>query len=209
MLLTKFKHACFSVTKDDQTVVVDPGVFSDDFTTPENVVAVVITHEHPDHLDQTHLQSIIDKNPNVVILAHRSITAQLGQFKTQTVAAGETITIGGFSLAFYGGEHAIIHPSIPVITNLGVMIEGKIYYPGDSFVTPGQPVEVLALPACAPWMKVSEAMDFLATITPTIAFPTHDSLLSDNGKTIFNRLFTMTAEKQATIYTTLEQPLNI
>src|SRR5688572_6267074 len=130
MQLTKFKHACFTLTKDNQTIVVDPGVFSTDFIVPENVAAVIITHEHPDHLDLVQLQAIADKNPDVTVVAYDSITAQLNQFKTQPVAAGDSITIGGFSLDFYGGEHAVIHSSIPVIANLGVMIDGKVYYPG-------------------------------------------------------------------------------
>lgn len=195
MQLTKFKHACFTVTKNNQTIIVDPGVFSTDFTAPDNAVAVIITHEHPDHLDTSHLQSIVDKNPDITIIAHESITSQLAQFKTKAVSAGDTISIGEFDLTFYGGQHATIHPTIPTIANLGVMIDKKVYYPGDSFVIPQQPVEVLALPACAPWMKISEAIDFLAAVAPSTAFPTHDALLSDEGKTIFNRLFTLFAEK--------------
>lgn len=195
MQLTKFKHACFTVTKNDQTIVVDPGFFSTDFVTPTTVTAVIITHEHMDHLDTGYLQAIVDKNPNALVVAHDSIVAQLPQFKTKAVAAGDTISISDFSLTFYGGQHAIIHPTIPIIANLGVMIDKKVYYPGDSFVTPQEPVKVLALPACAPWMKISEAIDFLVTVAPTMAFPTHDALLSNEGKTIFNRLFTMFAEK--------------
>lgn len=49
MNITKFEHACFVVTKNDQSIVVDPGVLSPDFQAPEHPVAVVITHLHPDH----------------------------------------------------------------------------------------------------------------------------------------------------------------
>jgi len=195
MQLTKFKHACFALSKNNQTIVVDPGVFSTDFIADNTTVAVVITHEHADHLDANHLQAIVDNNPDVIVIAHSTITSKLSQFKTTAVAAGDTLSVGDFSLAFYGGQHATIHPTIPIVANLGVMIDKKVYYPGDSFVAPQMPVEVLALPACAPWMKISEAIDFLTTIAPATAFPTHDALLSSDGKAIFNRLFTMFAEK--------------
>ncbi|MFI5212748.1 MAG: MBL fold metallo-hydrolase, partial [Candidatus Saccharimonadales bacterium] len=109
MQLTKYNHACFTVEKDMQLLVVDPGNFSTDFIAPENVVAVVLTHEHADHFDPNLLATIIDKNPEAVIIAHPSITDKIAVFQTRSVEVGDAITIGPFDLAFYGGVHALIH----------------------------------------------------------------------------------------------------
>ena len=170
--------------KNDQVLVVDPGNFTTDFVSPSNVVAVVITHEHSDHFDQEQLAAIINENLEAVIVAHPSITQQIEVFETKSVLAGDHISIGPFDLSFYGGEHAVIHPDIPGPANLGVLINGLLYYPGDSFVRPDVPVDTLALPIGAPWLKISEVIDFVRDVQPRFTFPTHDAVLSDIGKSL-------------------------
>ncbi len=209
MILTKYGHACFTVEKDGVQLVVDPGNFSTDYIPSNTVIAVVITHEHPDHFDHEQLEAIIDKNPDAVIIGNESITSKIDVFQTRTVTAGEHVTIGPFELDFTGGEHAVIHDSYPRATNVGVMINDLLYYPGDSFVVPNRPVDTLAITANAPWMKTSEAMNFLATINPRYAFPTHDSLLSDVGKSLTDRLLGSIAEKQGITYRRLDGPIEI
>ena len=209
MKLTKYEHACFTVEKDGQVLVVDPGEFSSDFIAPERVVAVVVTHQHGDHFDHEKLAEIIDKNPDAVIIGDESVTSKIEAFETKTVQAGDQLTVGLFDLEFFGGDHALIHASIPKITNLGVMINELLYYPGDSFTLPQKPVDALALPAAAPWMKIGEAMDFLAAIRPRLAFPTHDAILSEEGKEIADRLLSITANKNGSSYLRLDATVEI
>ena len=210
MKLVKYEHACFTVEKDGQLLVVDPGNFSSDFIAPAGVVAVVITHEHPDHFDHDQLAAIIDKNPEAVIVAHPSITSQIEVFQTRSAMAGDKLNVGPFDLEFFGGQHAVIHQNYPTIANLGVMINDLLYYPGDSFELPGDAsVDTLALPATAPWMKMSEAMDYLIAVHPRLAFPTHDAILSDEGRAIADRLLGMTAQKNNIEYRRLDGPLEI
>lgn len=90
MKLTKYEHACFTVEKDGQLLVVDPGNFTTDFIAPEHVVAVVITHEHADHFDHEQIEAIIDKNPNAVVVGPVDITSKIEAFNTKAVAAGES-----------------------------------------------------------------------------------------------------------------------
>lgn len=209
MKITKFEHACFVVENEGQSLVVDPGAFTGDFVVPENVVAIVITHEHQDHFNKTKIEEIIGKNPEAIIIAHEKITEQLDSLKTQSVIANEGTAIGHFELEFYGGEHATIHSSIPVIPNLGVMINGKIFYPGDSFVNPERTIEVLALPVGAPWLKLSETIDYLLATKPSLSFPTHDAVLSNAGKQLCDRMLPTFAEKAGTKYQRLLEPLEI
>lgn len=211
MKLTKYEHACFTVEKDNYTVVVDPGAFSTDFVTPTNVVAIIITHEHPDHFDKTQLQAIVDKNPNATIVSHSAITSQLPDFTTRTVNAGDTLRIEPFDFAFFGGDHALIHVSIPKIANIGVLIDGRIYNPGDSFVIPPVAVEILAVPTSAPWLKIGESMDFLAAVHPRLAFSTHDALASERGMAVNDRMLAGIAAASDIEYRRLDSshPLDI
>lgn len=190
MKLTKFAHACFTVEEKGSTLVVDPGSYSEDFIVPKHVAAIVITHEHPDHMDRTLIQKIIDKNPGAAVVGHESITTQFGDRQTIAAHPGETQTIGPFSLTFFGGTHATITEGLTVPPNIGIVINDAICYPGDSFALPANTnhIPLLALPVSAPWLKLDESLNYLKAIRPTMAFPTHDAILSSNGKTLVDRL---------------------
>ena len=207
MILTKYEHACFTLEKDGKVLVVDPGGWTTDLPALDNVAAVVVTHDHPDHFDVNALGAIIGRNPDAVIYAHETITRQFGDtLPAIAVIAGEGIEAGPFRLEFHGGEHAVIHPDMPRAINLGVMINGTLYYPGDSFAQPGVPVEWLALPITAPWLKISEVVDFVRGVKPVHAFPTHDAIASPAGKRLAD---TMIPGMTDTDYVRLGEPVTI
>lgn len=195
MKLTKYEHACFTVETAGQVLVVDPGEWSGDFVITDNIAAIVITHEHNDHFHPDTLAAIFDKNPNSVLVSLPSIVEKMPDHKSQAAQPGDKIEIGPFRLEFFGGKHAVIHDTIPIIDNIGVFINETVYYPGDSFALPNKPVDVLALPVGASWLKISETIDFLATIKPLFAFPTHDAVLSDAGKSIADGRLPMIAQQ--------------
>lgn len=214
MKITKYEHACFSVEHEGKLLIVDPGAYTTDLGSPENVVAIVVTHEHADHFDVAALGAIIAHNPHAVIVAHENITRQFGAnnetLPYKTVGAGDELAIAPFHFKFFGGEHAVIHPDIPLVANLGVLINDGIFYPGDSFVAPNQPIEVLALPVSAPWLKISESIDYLLAVKPNIAFPTHDAILSPAGKGLPDRILPPFAEKVGTNYKRIDDaPIEI
>lgn len=201
MKITKFEHACFVVEHEGTVLIVDPGGWTTNLVIPDNVAAIVITHAHPDHIDPKLLTAITEKNPDAVIIADNSVTNQLVDFKTQTIVANEGVKAGNFELEFFGGQHATISPDIPVIANLGVLINGTVYYPGDSFALPDdRHVAVLALPVSAPWMKFSEAAEFATKLRPAKMFPTHDAILSPAGKSLADTMFGRVAGSIASQY---------
>lgn len=210
MLLTKYEHACFTVEKNGKLLVVDPGSFTTDLPALENVVGIVVTHEHADHFDVTALGAIVAHSPEAVVYAHEHITKQLGDtLPHSSVSVGERITAGPFVLEFLGGDHAVIHPDFPPIVNLAVMINDSLYYPGDSYFNPDRPVRTLALPVAAPWMKMSEAFDFLMAINPRLVFPTHDAILSPAGKNLADTMTRTFAKNIGATYQRLNEPIDI
>lgn len=141
--------------------------------------------------------------PGVPIYAPEDAVAAMHEngIEATTVKPGDIITAGDFTLTFTGGEHVQIHPDTPACQNVGVLIDGgEVYYPGDSFAEPGVPVNILAIPIAAPWMKTSEAMDFLTAVKPTRAFPTHDGVLSEDGKLFTDSWIARAAEAANTTY---------
>jgi L-ascorbate metabolism protein UlaG (beta-lactamase superfamily) len=209
MKLTKYEHACFTVEKDGQLLVVDPGNFSGDFIAPTHVVAVIVTHQHADHFDPDILAAIYNKNPNSLLLADQAIIDLMPDHRGQAVTVGEKVTVDGFDLEFFGGTHAKIHSSMPAVHNLGVLINDLLYYPGDSLSLPERPVDTLAVPAAAPWLKIGEAMDFLLAIHPRFAFPTHDAISSELGKELSDAMLGSTARSAGIEYKRLTESIEI
>ena len=182
MRLTKLEHAALRLDHDGQTLIVDPGVFTAPLEDLSALMAVVITHEHPDHWTPGHLDRLLDAVPGVVVYGPEGVAAAAEGFDITVVSPGDTVTAGGFTLRFFGGRHAVIHSSIPVVDNVGVLVNDELYYPGDSYSVPdGVRVSTLAAPIGAPWLKIGEAMDFVLDVAPKRAFGTHDVPLSEIG----------------------------
>lgn len=200
MKLTKFKHACFTIEDQNQTLIVDPGELSTDLVIVDNVVGIIITHEHSDHMDLNNIARIFNANPRAVIFCPPNLAATLKDFNVKAVRPGDVKTIASFTVEFSGGSHAIIHSSLPTISNLAVMINERIFYPGDSLTDPGKPVDTLALPVAAPWLKLSESVDFVRHINPRFAFPTHDEILSNAGKKITDTMVSSLIADTSIIY---------
>jgi L-ascorbate metabolism protein UlaG (beta-lactamase superfamily) len=165
---------------EGQQLVIDPGNQTGAVSAP-GLVAVVITHEHADHWDAEHLEALRAAHPGVPIYGPAGVAAAAEGFDVSVVAAGERVNAGPFRLRFFGGEHAQIHRSIPLVDNLGVLVNERVYYPGDSFVVPDVPVQLLATPAGAPWLKIGEVMDFVMAVAPRATFAVHDAPLSPMG----------------------------
>ncbi|MDN5835454.1 MAG: MBL fold metallo-hydrolase [bacterium] len=206
MQLTKYEHACFTVQSDERRLVLDPGNLTTDLDIQDKTDVVVITHEHPDHFLLDNISQIVKLNPATTVVGPQAVVDGLSELdcQTQVAAAGDNLTIGNFSLEFFGGTHAEIHSDIPLISNLAVLINQTLYYPGDSLTRPDKSVTALALPAAAPWLKIGESIDLLRDIKPKIAFPTHDAIYSESGKNIADNMLSGAAESIDCQYTRLE-----
>ena len=181
MRLTKYEHASFVLNEDGKNLVVDPGAFTTPFLGLDDVVGIVVTHEHADHWTPDQFTHILDRNPGIPIFGPAGFAAAASGFDVTVVTPGETVTVGPFTLEFFGGKHAVIHSSIPVIDNVGVLINGTLFHPGDSFTVPGVPVDVLAVPSSGPWLKIAEVMDYVTAVKPKRAFPIHEMVNSTIG----------------------------
>lgn len=179
MRLTKFTHACVRLDDGDRTLVLDPGSFSEVDEALDGADAVVITHEHADHIDADKVRAALQRDPRLRLYAPSSVASTLEQFGEQvvTVEAGQSHEIAGFDVQTFGGQHALIHPTIPVIANVGVLVNGIVYHPGDSFIVPPVDVPVLLAPMHAPWSKTAEVIDFVVGVRAARVTGIHDSLL--------------------------------
>ncbi|MBY4574847.1 MBL fold metallo-hydrolase [Gordonia paraffinivorans] len=201
MQITHFGHSCLLVEIDGTKVLFDPGNFSHGFEGIDGLDAILITHQHPDHCDIAKLPDLVAANPDAVLYADPQTTAQLNADdvagRWTAAHSGGQVEIGSLTARFTGGRHAVIHPEIPVVDNVAYILgtaeqPGRFMHPGDSFYIPFEKIDVLALPSAAPWMKISESVDYLRAMAPRVAVPIHQAILSDAGTGIhYGRLSEM------------------
>ncbi|POH74526.1 MBL fold metallo-hydrolase [Arthrobacter glacialis] len=188
MLLTKFTHACVRLEQDGRVLVLDPGIFSESAEALAGADVVLVTHEHPDHYDAAALRQALSDAPRLSIYAPAGVAQDLQNRAPEHAArifvsaAGESFGVAGFAVQCFGGQHAVIHPSMPMVANVGYLIDDDVYHPGDSLIVPhGVSVGTLLVPIHAPWSKVSEVVDFVVSVRSPRAFQIHDALLSEKG----------------------------
>ncbi|GBG36274.1 MBL fold metallo-hydrolase [Mycobacterium montefiorense] len=194
MQLTHFGHSCLLAEFDHTSVLFDPGTFAHGFEGITGLDAILITHQHPDHVDPARLPALIAANPGAALYTDSQTAAQLDA-PFRAVQAGDELTIGELTIRALGGQHAVIHPEIPVIENLSYLVgdgdhRARLMHPGDALFVPDEPVDVLAAPAAAPWMKISEAIDYLRAVAPTRAVPIHQGILTPEARGIYYGRFT-------------------
>jgi L-ascorbate metabolism protein UlaG (beta-lactamase superfamily) len=189
MLLTKLGHSCVRLEKDDARLVIDPGVWSGpDVLTGAS--AILVTHEHNDHLDAGAVRAALTADPDLHLWANESVTAQLGPFsdRVHAVRHGDTVNAAGFDVHVYGTDHAVIDRVIPVIRNTGFAVDGQVFHPGDSFALPEEASQVLLVPVTAPWLKFSEVADYIRMVAPERGYWIHDALVNDHAAQLLTNL---------------------
>ena len=188
MRITKFRHAAVRIEGDGAALVIDPGMF----TEPEavdGVAAVLVTHEHPDHLDVDRLRRV-----EVPVYAGVGVAEALRERapdvaeRLQVVADGDEVIAAGMRVTVHGRQHAVIHEDIPRIVNTAFLVEDEVFHPGDSWTPPPHPVPTLLVPVHAPWMRVAEAVDFARAHAEGTAVAVHDGLLNDDGLAVTERM---------------------
>jgi L-ascorbate metabolism protein UlaG (beta-lactamase superfamily) len=179
MRLTKFAHSCVLVEDDGARVLIDPGNLTRGFDELTGVTGILITHQHADHVDVERLGPLLERNADAVLYADEGTVGILAERGISATAARQGDQLdAGLGVAVYGVDHAVIHPEIPLVSNVGYLVGDRFFHPGDSFTVPEADVEVLGLPTAAPWLKASEAIDYLRAVAPRVAIPIHEALLA-------------------------------
>ncbi|MFF3171953.1 MBL fold metallo-hydrolase [Streptomyces sp. NPDC057900] len=188
LTLTKKFHSCIRLEKAGRTLVIDPGGFSEQ-DAAIGAEAILVTHEHPDHYNEERLRAGLEANPAAEVWTLRSVAGQLSAAfpgRVHTVGHGDTFTAAGFDVQVHGELHAVIHPDIPRITNIGFLVDGSLFHPGDALTVPDRPVDTLMLPVMAPWNKISEVIDYVREVKPRRAIDIHDALLTDLARPVYD-----------------------
>ena len=205
MRLTKLGHACVRLEKDGEVLVIDPGAFSGDHAL-DGADAVLVTHEHFDHVVPDALRAALAGRPGLRLWAAAPGAEQFAEFgdRARAVAHGDDFTAAGFRVNVYGAEHAVIHPDIPTVPNVGFLVDGDLFHPGDSYTVPEDPAGTLLLPGSGPWHSTSRMIDYARAVAPRRGFVIHEALLNETGLAVLDMFLGLAAGPHGASYARLE-----
>lgn len=204
MEITHLGHSCVLLEVADQRILIDPGNFSD-LSGVRDLTAILVTHQHPDHVDPAQLAGLLAANPAATVRLESQTTDQLAEaagdqaHRLESMSSGTDIDLGQVTVSPVGHRHAFIHDYVPRIDNTGLVIrasgEPTVFHPGDALDADPGPVDVLLVPLNAPWARVGDTVEFARRLAPGRAVPIHDGLLNDSGRGMYlNHLGTFGAE---------------
>lgn len=191
MRITHLGHACLLVETGGQRILIDPGAFSPGIADVTGLDAILVTHQHADHVDLQRLPALLEGNPQARLYAEPQAAAVMAEagFAAEQTVSGQALTFGSVQVTPVGEKHALINDALPRIGNLGVVLrsegEPSLFHPGDAYDAEPGHVDILALPLNAPWSASRDTVAFARRVSPRVSVPIHDVLLSAIGRQLY------------------------
>lgn len=180
MKITKYLHSCLLVEDQKKVVLIDPGNYSYDakvldIHVLQQLDAIVITHEHMDHMHIPWIQEILQKFPDTTLYTTASAKNILEQNGITNVH-----TRGNDFITLEPVPHEKIWFGPPSENVLATLFD-TLATPGDShtFTTNAT---VLALPVTAPWGSTTAAVALAEKLHPRVIIPIHDWHWKDEAR---------------------------
>jgi len=189
MKIKKIGHCCLLITLEEMVILTDPGVFSEGQNSLTGIDLILITHEHRDHLHAESVKNILENNPNAKIVCNSSVGKILSAegVSCEILEGESTEKFKEVLIEAFDFKHSEIFEDYGQVQNTGYFIDGRLFYPGDSFNDPKRPIEVLAVGVVGPWCKTSDVIRYVLDTKPRKVIPVHDALLNSESIGIFHR----------------------
>ena len=187
MKITKIGHCCLVIEIGGTKILTDPGAYSEGQGKVVSLDAVLITHEHQDHLHIDSLKTVLANNPTAIVISNAGVGAKLKEvgIAFTLIQGREKGQVKDVAIEAYDCRHEEIYGQVQ---NTGYFIGEKLFYPGDSFYNPERPVDVLALPVAGPWCRLPDAIRYALLVKPKKVFPVHDAAMIPARSSLLSKL---------------------
>ena len=184
MRVYKFIHSCLVVEEGGDKILFDPGMFSfmEGLVKPDafrDVGTIIVTHNHPDHVDVAALKKIVEFSGAMVITNTETKDAFTREGIEAIVLDKGSYQSKDFTIRALPANHEkILAPTLP--QNTAYIINDSFLNPGDSFATlPStlRGIKALALVVAAPWTTEVTTAEFAEMLALQMVVPVHEGYL--------------------------------
>lgn len=190
MKVKKLGHCCLRIETKGLTILTDPGTFSTGQDSETGIDLILITHEHADHLHIDSLKTVLKNNPQAKVVSNKGVGKILDEagINYELLEGTSTTKVKDVALEAFDCRHEEIYKELGQVQNTGYFIDGRLFYPGDSFGNPKKKIEILAWPAAGPWCRIADAINYALKMKPQKLFPVHDGGLTDQAAPTVRRI---------------------
>jgi L-ascorbate metabolism protein UlaG (beta-lactamase superfamily) len=193
MKVTKYPQSCLLIEEEGRRLLIDPGSFvSKQFTANDllPVDAILITHEHADHLDSSLLKSLTAQG-NIPVVGNASTAEAHAGVITKVVSDRDSFDVAGFHVTVRELPHCLMLDGSPGPQNSGYVIDGVFFHPGDGISIDDLRVENAAVPIAGPDVSPKDIYGFIRQLGCKAVVPIHYDYFPNDPKFVAQLLQSM------------------
>ena len=175
MKVTKYPQSCLVIEEHGKRLCIDPGSLVSARYQAHDLLpldAILITHEHADHVDRALLRELVQGN-KLPVIANQNTKNVLGDLVTQTVVDGEAFEAAGMKITARELPHCLLLDGSAGPQNTGYVIGEVFFHPGDGTSIDGLHVQTAAVPIAGPDISGRDVFAFIKQLQCQTVIPIH------------------------------------
>ncbi len=179
MKVTKYPQSHLVIEKDGKKIMIDPGdlTFDNGFKVADfkDVETILVTHIHPDHLAQEHLDELKQLVDGKKVFGNNEVVEKLGEFgvECEEVTDRQKFSVSGFEIEPIELAHFRATSNITMPKNTGYVLDGVFFDAGDGYELKGLTVDNAALALGGPSVSSVGVLEFIQSLGAKVYIPIH------------------------------------